>query len=325
MEKLSICIPTYNRSDYVISQLIFLEKEILPFKEFIDIIVADNFSTSEHRDKLINYHLQKNFFNLKLNPVNIGSIGNIYYLLENVNSSDYVWFVSDDDILLSGVINRVMKILNDTPVSYLFLNYNAFYKDPGVIAHTLNLLGYAGYLDEGKQCIIKLFQENGPVSMFITSCVYAVAPLKAYTSSRHKQLLIDPLLFSFKLAQGPIYIEKEVFVLERCDAPSWADEGSAIFSWQIQGGLIELLDHSYQKKDIKVMVKSMYDSERGSYLRMLLHAPLNYKKKIISLLGVGQLKFLYRFSVNYVSRRLNINVHFKKLKSKRGSIVHSIN
>lgn len=311
MKKLSICIPTYNRSNFVLSQLNFLENEILPFKESIDIIVADNYSDKEHRDKLINYHLKKSFFDLKLNSTNLGSIGNIYYLLENVNS-DYVWFVSDDDILLEGIINRIMKILNDKElISYIFLNYSAFYKKPDIIHYTVNLLGYTGYISEGERCVIDLFKENGTISMFITSCVYSASPLKAFCSSRTKHLLIDPLLFSFILARGPIYIENDVFVLERCDAPSWLNEGLAIFSWQVQGGLIELLDHSYKKKDIIRMINSMYASNRGNYLRMLLQAPFKYKKMIILLLGFEQFILLFLSVKKYLYRKWNKIVHFK--------------
>lgn len=293
MKNLTICIPTYNRSNFVISQLCFLETEIFPFINTIEIIVADNLSNKEHRDKIINYHLNNNFFELKLNQTNLGSIGNIYFLLENVKT-DYVWFVSDDDILLTGVIHRLLKILNSNePITYVFLNYNAFYKNPEIINHSVNLLGYAGYIANGKQCVIDLFRENGTVSMFITSCVYKSVPLKAFCATRPKQLLIDPLLFSFKLAIESTYIETDVFVLERCDAPSWITESLDIFSWQVQAGLIELLDYSYKKKDIIRMIHSTYVTHGGSYLRMLMQAPNAYKKVIVIFLGFGQLKLLF--------------------------------
>ena len=50
---ISICIPTYNRSDLLISQLNFWEKEISYFKDSVEIIVADNFSDKIHREKII--------------------------------------------------------------------------------------------------------------------------------------------------------------------------------------------------------------------------------------------------------------------------------
>lgn len=304
MKKLSICIPTYNRSSFVISQLHFLKNEIQPFKEFIDVIVSDNFSDDEHRDILINYQSINKFFDLKLNNTNLGSIGNIYYLLDNTNS-EYVWFLSDDDILLAGIVKRIMNILCDNNnISYLFLNYNAFIKNPNLIDHYVNLLGYYGYMPEGKQCIIDLFEENGTISMFITSCIYSEVKLKEFCTSRSNQTLIDPLLFSFKLALDPIYIEKEVFVLERCDNPSWKEEGLAIFSWQVQVGLIELLDHSYSKKDIIRMINSIYTSNKVSYLLMLLKAPIKYKKLIVFFLGFMQIRLLINSLIDYFRRKL---------------------
>lgn len=305
MKKLSICIPTYNRSDFVISQLRFLKEDTLPYKDIIEIIVADNCSLGNHRDVLINYHLLNDFFDLKLNSVNLGAIGNFHYLLENAHS-EYIWFVSDDDILLDGVVERIIKIINtNDSISYLFLNYNAFIKNPEVISCKLNLLGYSGYLLEGKQCVIDLFKECGTVSMFITSCVYSTAPLKAICSARTKRLLIDPLLFSFILALGPIYVENDVFVLERCNAPTWENEIVPIFSWQVQGGLLELLDHSYIKKDIIDMIYSMYASNRGNYLRMLLQAPFELKMRIIYILGFKQILLLFLYLKNFIHIRVN--------------------
>jgi glycosyltransferase involved in cell wall biosynthesis len=313
MKKLSICIPTYNRSDLLISQLEFLRVEILPFIAEIEIIVADNCSSEEHRNKIIDYHIQHNRdFELKLNHKNLGSIGNIYFLLENVGS-EYVWFVSDDDVLLSGVLRRIMDIFSvHNDLKHIYLNYSVFFEKSDIIEHTPNMLGYSGYYPEGKEVLINLFKENGTVSMFITSCIYSVIPLKEYCSLRNKQTLIDPLLFSFKLATESIYIEDEIFVLERCTTPSWVDEGIAIFSWQIQYGLIELLNHSYRKEDIYSMIYNSYASNRGNYLKMLLFAPFDHKLSIIQILGISQFKlflfslngYLFKFKKKYFSNNL---------------------
>jgi glycosyltransferase involved in cell wall biosynthesis len=293
MKKISICIPTYNRSNLLISQLEFLKVEILPFNDSIEIIVADNSSSYKHRNNIIDYHNKNDFFELKLNQINLGSIGNIYFLLENVNS-EYVWFVSDDDVLLSGVLGRISEILSKhKDLMYIYLNYSAFFEKSDIIHRTPNMLGYSGYYTEGKKVLIDLFKENGTISMFITSCIYMVKPLKMYCALRNKQTLIDPLLFSFKLAIGSVFIESEIFVLERCTTPSWVDEGSAIFCWQIQSGLIELLDHSYLKKDISSMIYSSYSSGIGNYFKMLFYAPLSYKLKIINILGISQYKLLF--------------------------------
>lgn len=292
MKKLAICIPTYNRIQLLISQLNFLEKEIILHKDSIDIIVADNFSKKEHRDQLIEYHSKHNFFELKLNQTNLGSIGNIYYLMTLVNS-EFIWFVSDDDILLNGVLNRIIEIINcKDPISFIFLNHNAFIENPDLIHQTVNLEQHKGYIKDGKQCLIDLFNQNGTVCMFMTACIYATAPLKRYCSTRTKPTLIDPLLFSFKLADGPIYIENNVFVLERCNGFSWTNEALAIFSWQVEAGLIELEDHFYKKEDIIGMIMNIFLSNRGNYLRMLLQSPFKYKISIINFMGLLQIKLI---------------------------------
>lgn len=306
MKKLSICIPTFNRSNLLLSQLEFLSKEITVFRDVVDVIVADNFSDKIHRDKLIEYHKINSFFELKLNESNLGSIGNIYYLL-SLADTEYVWFVSDDDILLEGVITRLLFILNSKPVNHVFLNHSAFIDNPEIIDHSVDLLGYDGYYENGKQSLINLFVANGTVSMFMTACVYSTSLLKSFYSVRNVQTLIDPLLFSFKLADGPIYIEKDVFVLERCLGFSWINESLAIFSWQVQGGLIELVQFSYSRLEVHKMVISLYKTNLGNYLRMLLQSPMVDRKKIVSFLGWSQL-FLIIPSLIFNIKRLFIRV-----------------
>lgn len=310
MEKISICIPTYNRSNLLINQLDFLKNEILPFTNSIKIIVADNCSSPKHRNRIIDYHISNNFFELKLNDYNLGSIGNIYYLLECANS-EYIWFVSDDDILLKGILKRVLEILsNHKDLMHIYLNYSAFYKNIETIDYTPDMLKYSGYYPEGKQCLIDLFEKNGPISMFITSCIYSLAPLKEFCSIRTTQTLMDPLLFSLKLAVGPTYIETNIYILERCDNPSWISEGLAIFSWQIQSGLIDLLKHSYNRNEIDRMIISLYESNRGNYLKMLLIAPKQSKKLLVNFLGVKQFKLIINSSLynlhKLITRLLNI-------------------
>ena len=161
---------------------------------------------------------------------------------------------------------------------------------------------YRGYISKGNQCVIDLFLENGKVCMFITSCIYKLAPLKSFCSTRSNQLLIDPLLFSFILANQSIYIEDEVFVLERCSNFSWLNEVLALTSWQIQSGLIELLNYSYKKNDIVKMVKSSYTTKSGgNYIRMLLESPLRYKRKIVFFLGLKQFRLIFKsFLFNFI-------------------------
>lgn len=313
MAVLTICIPTYNRFPFLISQLEFLNREIMPFRHFFDIIVCDNCSSIENREQLINYHKLNNFFRLELNSTNIGSIGNIYKLLSFVETK-YVWFLSDDDILLEGILSNIMNILfKHDNLYHLYLNYGAFSQNPDKIDFTPDMLGYSGFYTYGRDKLIELLIKNGTMSMFITSCIYLTNPLKNFCSKRSNPTLIDPLLFSFILGQGSIYIENTLYVLERCTVPSWHKEWTAIFSWQVQLGLIELLDYSYSKSDIARMIYSMYISNKGNYLRMLIYLDTRRKFDICFLLGFRNL-ILFCTSFYYnISRVLSRLRNFLKL------------
>jgi len=300
MKVLTICIPTYNRSEHIINQLHFLKTHELEFGQFIDIKVADNCSDSIHQNALKQYHLQNPFFEMYFNNENLGLIGNIYFLLE-LTKSKYVWFLGDDDILLEGIIDRILKIINNEFFTYyLFLNHYTFIDDPDNFDSTIDLCNYSGKVLNGKQCLIDLFCSNGPVNMFMSSCIYSVETLRDFVKKERKMLIIDPLLFSFYAATvNDVYIENEIYVKDRLSGTSWSKDTVAIFSSMLPYGLTELKNFNYSDNEIKLMLVKYYSSYKGNYIRMLVEGPSFFKKNIVYLLGTAQIRLLvYSFFYN---------------------------
>jgi Glycosyltransferases involved in cell wall biogenesis len=311
MKLLTICIPTYNRSAYLISQLNFLKNEVSSFKDIIDIKVADNNSDEIHRNKAIRYHSENPFFELFLNEENLGLIGNVYYLF-SLTDSKYVWFVGDDDILISGVINRIVQILNfNNSINYLFLNNNGFVNEPNNVVKRLKLGEGFGLVSKSKEYFTNIFIENGPSCMFITANVYNCAILQQIINNIKKKSIVDPLIFSFGLVDDmKVYIEKEIFVLDRYSAPSYSSQSLSIFSWEVPLSIVSLKKYGYSSVDIKKMLYSYYMNGNGNYIRMLLQSPINTKCSIIKELGFSQCYVLVK------SILLNVKRIFLFLKNK---------
>lgn len=110
MKKLSICIPTYNRSKNLEFVLLNLKKIInFTTRPLIEIVISDNASTDDTEEIVKKYQNDleiiyfKNLKNMRFD-----------YNLDNASklaTAEYIWFCGDDDIIEDGSIERVLKYL----------------------------------------------------------------------------------------------------------------------------------------------------------------------------------------------------------------------
>jgi glycosyltransferase involved in cell wall biosynthesis len=105
--QLTIAVPTFNRMKKLDRLLNFIFSLENNYK--IEVIVSDNFSTdntesiaSKYLDKGLIYYRQKS---------NIGFDSNVRFLY-GASSGEYVWLVSDDDILFKNSIEKIIRILD---------------------------------------------------------------------------------------------------------------------------------------------------------------------------------------------------------------------
>ena len=118
MKKLSICIPTYNRSESLNNCLNSIFLNNINLSE-IEICISDNNSTDKTSEVIIDY---ENKLNIKYNK-NIENIGVAQNILKAVEMSDseFCWIVGDDDLILNDAIKTVLKLLNQYKDTDYFL------------------------------------------------------------------------------------------------------------------------------------------------------------------------------------------------------------
>ena len=124
MPKLSIVIPTYNRADKLLRLLINIEAEVVDanLSDRIRVVVSDNASSDDTQTKVSKFNATKFDLSYFRQEENIGFDGNVRFLYD-VAESDYVWFISDDDILLPGSIGMVMNGLLETEPDVLLFSF----------------------------------------------------------------------------------------------------------------------------------------------------------------------------------------------------------
>lgn len=119
--KLSIIIPTYNRAEYLKK---CLSRVLANNYENLEVLVCDN-ASEDNTSQIINSFIDTRLKYFK-NEKNIGPERNILKLLENA-TGDYIFFLTDDDLLNKNAIIETVKIIDEYP-------------NVGVILSALNIL-----------------------------------------------------------------------------------------------------------------------------------------------------------------------------------------
>jgi hypothetical protein len=118
---LSICIPTYNRTYHLENCLNSIKLESLKTKHFFDVCISDNNST-ENITPLIEKYSSFFKINFNKNNENIGVARNILKVV-SLSDSKFIWLIGNDDFLLPGSLNHVLRMFNKyRDVDFFYIN-----------------------------------------------------------------------------------------------------------------------------------------------------------------------------------------------------------
>lgn len=123
MDKLlSICIPTYNRAQFLI---LALDSIIPQISSEIEIIISNNGSTDQTLICLKSYEEKFSYIRIYSFETNQGIDKNIENCFLKAQG-EYVFLFSDDDILLPGSLVEIIQCLKDKEPSTICLNHFTF-------------------------------------------------------------------------------------------------------------------------------------------------------------------------------------------------------
>ncbi|MGP9813738.1 glycosyltransferase [Rhodopseudomonas sp. NSM] len=120
--RLSVCISTYNRAEWLRHSLKLLLVSAEAAGGSVEVLVVDNTST-DHTPEIVVPYLQNPNFRYIRNPENVGMLGNLAVTAKAARG-DYVWILGDDDLTRTGVVPRIMQAIEAHPTAELiYLNY----------------------------------------------------------------------------------------------------------------------------------------------------------------------------------------------------------
>jgi glycosyltransferase involved in cell wall biosynthesis len=121
--KLSICIPTYNRSGYLRRCLDLVIPQLQEFRDRIELVISDNCSTDDTKQVVDEFALLYPIRYFK-NDQNYGINHNILFIAQSRADGEFCWILGDDDRIRDGTIRNLMRVLDGNPdIDFIFINF----------------------------------------------------------------------------------------------------------------------------------------------------------------------------------------------------------
>lgn len=113
--KLSFCIPTYNRADFIGETI---ESIISQANDEIEIVISDNASTDNTNEVVRKYQRLFPQITYFRSDKNLGADWNYLKVVE-LAKGKYCWLMGSDDKIVNGAVNKVLHELKDECEIYL--------------------------------------------------------------------------------------------------------------------------------------------------------------------------------------------------------------
>jgi glycosyltransferase involved in cell wall biosynthesis len=106
---LSICIPTYNRANFLSNTLLAIAPQVDQYCNICELIISDNASEDETKNIIKEYQNHYKGIQYFVNPQNLGGRQNIWKVTTYATGK-YIWILGDDDMPTPGAVSQNLVI-----------------------------------------------------------------------------------------------------------------------------------------------------------------------------------------------------------------------
>ena len=122
---LSICIPTYNRADWLRVCLLSLAPMMPDAGALVEVVVSDNASPDDGATARLVADMQTHYsIRFHQQERNIGLNPNVLFTVGQMAQGEYVWVIGDDDVPCSDILARLLSMLQMQPqLDFVYINH----------------------------------------------------------------------------------------------------------------------------------------------------------------------------------------------------------
>lgn len=121
---LSLCITTYNRAQWLKHSLDNILPQLRGIEHLVEFVICDNASVDETEAVVNQYARRNSCLKYYRNAQNVGMLGNLGVTARHA-SGKFVWIIGDDDILLEGTLNHILRAIIAFPdIELIYTNYS---------------------------------------------------------------------------------------------------------------------------------------------------------------------------------------------------------
>jgi glycosyltransferase involved in cell wall biosynthesis len=165
--KLSICIPSFNRPEMLGDLIESINRSSAPVKE-IEIVICEDHSPKRFEiRKIVEQWQKKNRYRIKYfeNKENLGYDKNLRELISKAKG-EYMMFMGDDDFVLPENLPAFVEFLKslDNDIAYILRSYQSIHPDGKI--ENYKYYPETIFFDKGEKTYIHLFRKSVSISGF---------------------------------------------------------------------------------------------------------------------------------------------------------------
>ena len=314
---LSIAIPSNNKKKYLFEAIKSILEDNYKSNNY-EICISDNSNDNKFseintffKNKIINYNTS-NFLKMDENINNV----------VNLSIGEYVWLFGDDDILIDGALNAIIKYLKKNKPDVLILNSSSFIENK--IIEEYRFKKKNNFIYDGNQDNLFL-AEMGNYITYIGSIVIKKNVWKKYFNQNSIGSYFShlKLVCEYKINNRIHYLSVPCIKM-RVKSQTWTSDYFKIWNFNFSNIIWSLDDYSDESKS-SVIVKQPYksifrllSSRAYGHFNYKIFKDLyfksndiNYSKKIlifiISIFNVKILKYIYSMYIILFRNKIEYN------------------
>lgn len=219
---LSLCIPTYNREQFLEECLESVVHQD-GFDE-IEIVISDNASTDNTQKLILKYQEQYKNIKYHKNAENIGAIKNIFNL-PSLASWEYVWFLSDDDMLNDIGIMEILHVIKENHPWFILSQFYWFWNGETIDKEKINTVGSVRYIVWMQKFFEFLWETSydiTPYMMLLSIFCFKkelyekhIASLMQENGEGYLDILLQDNFIHSRIIYTPFWEENTIVVIEK--------------------------------------------------------------------------------------------------------------